>query len=167
MSAVPSAVFRSLAPGDADLVAALHRVCFKEELSAAAVRLMLRVPATWGVLAYGDDRHEPEPIGYCIVRGAGDEAEILNIGILPDLRRHGLGRALLRAVLREADGRGTARLFLEVADDNPAGQRLYSGEGFRTVGRRRGYYRRSTNGRSDALLMCLDLGTYTLSEESN
>jgi len=167
VSAVPAALFRPLAPGDADLVAALHKVCFDEDLTAAAVRLLLGVPGTWGMLGYGEDDGEPDPFGYCTVRGVREELEILNIGVRPDLRRRGIGRALLCAVRQAAAARGARRLFLEVADDNSAAQRLYAGAGFETVGRRPGYYRRSTNGRVDALLMCLDLATYTLTEESN
>jgi len=158
--------FRPLAPGDGDLLAALHRACFAEEMSPDAARLLLGVPATWGLLAYSEDDAGPKPVGFCLVRGVRQEPEILNIGILPDLRGRGLGRSRLRAVLKEVRRRGAGRLFLEVADDNPAGQRLYAAEGFVTVGRRPGYYRRSPNGRVDALLMCLDFTTYTLTGES-
>jgi len=108
VSARQSALFRPLAPGDADLLAALHKACFKEDWTASAARLLLGVPGTWGVLAYAQETGGPDPFGYCIVRGARDELEILNIGILPDLRRRGLGRSLLHAVLREAGSCGAA-----------------------------------------------------------
>ncbi len=167
MNAATHARFRPLAAGDADLVAALHAACFGEDMTAKAVRLLLGVPGTWGLLGYTEEGPGCEPFGYCLVRGARDEWEILNIGVRRDLRRRGFGRALLGAVLGEAGRRGAARLFLEVAEDNPAARRLYETRGFKPVGHRPGYYRRSTNRRVDAVLMCLDLATYTLTEESN
>ncbi len=47
-------------------------------------------------------------------------------------------------------------LFLEVRPTNEAGQRLYSGYGFKQIGVRRGYYP-AHRGREDALVFALDL----------
>jgi ribosomal-protein-alanine N-acetyltransferase len=79
-----------------------------------------------------------------------DEAHISTLAIHPDWRGRGLGRLLLRALLREAAWRGALSATLEVRQGNRVAQRLYEHHGFAVVGRRLSYY--SDNG-EDALLM--------------
>lgn len=79
-----------------------------------------------------------------------DEAWVQNIAVRRDAQRHGLGRALLTALLGEAGRRGVSRVLLEVAVDNAPAQRLYAGYDFEPVGVRRGYYQPSN---TDALVM--------------
>ena len=50
------------------------------------------------------------------------------------------GAALLRGVIAECEGRGVAKLHLEVRANNPA-VALYAAHGFRHAGVRRNYYR--------------------------
>ena len=159
--------FRPVHPADSALVAALNGACFEEAWTVAAVGTLLGVRSTWGVLVFVDTDGGPDPVGYCLARSAQDEIEILSFGILPGYRRRGFGRALLKAVAEQARSRGAGQIFLEVADDNAGGLALYAGAGFLRVGRRPKYYRRSQTGRIDAVVMCLDLATYTLTEESN
>ena len=89
--------------------------------------------------------------GYAgIAVSAPDEAWVQNLAVRRDLQRHGIGRALLEALLAEADRRGARRTLLEVAVDNAAAQKLYARYGFEPVGVRRGYYQPSN---TDALVM--------------
>ncbi|MDL5155483.1 ribosomal protein S18-alanine N-acetyltransferase [Actinomycetospora sp. Odt1-22] len=67
------------------------------------------------------------------------EAEVHTIGVDPDVQGHGIGRALLRALLGRADAIG-AVTFLEVRTDNGPALDLYRSEGFEVVGTRRRYY---------------------------
>ena len=64
-------------------------------------------------------------------------------------RRAGIGSALLRSVLADADARGVNRVHLEVRSDNPA-VAFYTRHGFAKVGERRDYYRGSDGTRRDA-----------------
>ncbi len=82
-----------------------------------------------------------------------DEGWVQNIAVRRDAQRAGLGRALLEALLAEADRRGVRRTLLEVAVDNAAAQKLYAGYGFEPIGVRRGYYQPSN---TDALVMMRD-----------
>ena len=84
---------------------------------------------------------EGEVTGFLMGRATGDQAEILNIGVMPGKRRKGEGSALLRAALDEFYSRGTTRVFLEVRESNEAAKAFYARHGFSKVGHRSGYYR--------------------------
>lgn len=95
-------------------------------------------------------------VGYGGVRAlqGGSDADIQTIALAAEVRGHGRGRALLRALTRAAVARGARELFLEVRADNPVAQSLYVSEGFTELGRRPRYYQ---PGNVDAIVMRLDL----------
>lgn len=115
-------------------LAAIHAAAFAaaERWPATEIATTLAMPGAWGLIAARG--------GMAIARAAGGEAELLTLGVAPEARRQGLGRALVRAVLTEAAARGAAQLFLEVKADNTAALALYRGAGCVEVGRRRRYY---------------------------
>ena len=78
-----------------------------------------------------------------------DNARVF-FAVAPDMRGRGIGRALLDAMLRDAESRGTAQLYLEVRESNQAARQLYATRGFEEVGRRKRYYRSPTE---DALIL--------------
>jgi ribosomal-protein-alanine N-acetyltransferase len=78
--------------------------------------------------------------GFLVGRRLGDEAEILNLGVVASRRRAGHGGALLRAALEEFRIRGVNRVFLEVRESNATGIGFYAKHGFAKTGIRRGYY---------------------------
>ena len=57
----------------------------------------------------------------------GPEAIVLNVYVLPEWRRRGVGEALMRAVLAALAARGVRRIVLHAAED---GRRLYERLGF-------------------------------------
>jgi RimJ/RimL family protein N-acetyltransferase len=61
----------------------------------------------------------------------------LGMGLLPAYRGQGLGRRLLREVVRRVFASGLLRIELEVFASNLAAIRLYEQEGFVTEGRKR------------------------------
>ena len=79
-------------------------------------------------------------VGYAGLGLSGPEAEVHTVAVDPAHQGHGIGRALLRALLALA---GSATVFLEVRTDNETAIALYRSEGFAVVGTRRGYYRPS------------------------
>jgi ribosomal-protein-alanine N-acetyltransferase len=85
-----------------------------------------------------------------------DICELRRIAVHPSMRRAGMERDLLRAVIDHARHSGCTRVELEVAASNEPALGLYRAHGFEVVGRRRGYYREPLD---DALLMTLDLST--------
>lgn len=116
------------------------------------VRAALISPGAEALLA-SDDRRQPA--GFAFWRQAGDEAEILSIGVDPAHRRRGLAMRLLDEIIAAVEGNGAAALFLEVDGGNGAAAALYEKAGFETVGARKAYYR---NG-ADALIMRHSLNT--------
>lgn len=92
---------------------------------------------------------------WAVVMTVLDEAELLIIGVRPDMQWQGLGSKLLSFVLRELRGR-TVLMHLEVRAGNLPAIGLYKRFGFLQTGIRRGYYPgENGSGREDALLMSL------------
>ena len=113
---------------------------------------MLSLPGAWLTLA----RLGGEDSGFALARSTGPEAELLLLATRPRFRGRGVGGALVRAVMAEAEARGVADLHLEVRAGNDA-VRLYTREGFSKVGERRGYYRGKTGQLFDALTLARKL----------
>ncbi len=92
--------------------------------------------------------------GVCSCIFSADEGEVLNLAVLPEHRRKGIGRALLEALRDEACCRGCARLFLEVASRNEAALALYAAAGFEKAGIRKNFYSKQ---KDDAVIMVSEL----------
>ena len=94
-------------------------------------------------------------VAYGVLMLAPGEAQILNLSVVPDARREGIGRALLRRFLDDARQSCAEQIFLEVRTSNVAAIRLYESEGFAPVARRAAYYPGASADatREDALVM--------------
>jgi ribosomal-protein-alanine N-acetyltransferase len=90
---------------------------------------------------------------------APGEAQVLNLSVVHDARRGGLGRELLRRFVAVAIERGAEQVFLEVRAGNAPAIALYAAEGFVPVARRADYYPGVVTeaSREDALVMRLAL----------
>ena len=82
---------------------------------------------------------------------------MLTIGVAAWARRRGVGDALMAAALGVARQMGAGEAFLEVDVDNVAAITLYERLGFARAGLRKAYYDRGAAGRTDALVLRLDL----------
>jgi [ribosomal protein S18]-alanine N-acetyltransferase len=114
----------------------------------------------WSELAERASRHyvvaadADDVVGYaglCVY--SIDQAYVQTIGVDEARQGAGIGRALLRALLAEADDRGCRHVDLEVRADNARAIGIYEMHGFRSIGRRRGYYQPSG---ADAVVMRRD-----------
>ncbi len=108
---------------------------------------------TPGVAVLFAGASKTSPVGFAIWRDLTSEAELLSIGVLPNVRKRALGAALLGAVRAAARKAGAKKLFLEVDAGNTAALALYQRNGFVEIGRRRAYYRDG----ADALAMQVQL----------
>jgi ribosomal-protein-alanine N-acetyltransferase len=146
----PQVSWRPLRESDLEDVAALEAQIhaapwtignFRDALAAGyAVRVGLRENR---IVAYG-----------VLMLGPG-EAQILNLSVVPEARREGLGRTLLRQFVDDARWLNAAQIFLEVRASNLAAIALYENEGFAPVARRLAYYPgpHFESPREDALVM--------------
>jgi len=97
-------------------------------------------------------------VAFGVMMMAPGDVQILNLSVVPDARRQGLGRTLLRRFMAIAVRYGAAQLFLEVRVGNTPAIALYEDEGFVRVARRARYYPVDANGvREDALVMRRDV----------
>lgn len=128
-------------------MAALHARCFRapRPWTAAEFAALAADPLAF-LLTEGD-------AGFLAGRAVAGEAELLTLAVAPEARRRGLGRRLVERFVYQARLRSAGAAFLEVSAENPAALALYESSGFRTAGRRRGYYTDGTGRALDALVM--------------
>lgn len=157
-----------LTPEHAALMAELEDICFDEPWSAAQCRGALAQPAC---AAFGLISSHPLPdagkaacgprgaicpirlLGYISLYAVVDEMEVLNLAVLPEFRRQGLGARLLSLALQAGRKMGIEKVRLEARESNRAAISLYARFGFKPLGRRDRYY---ANGEA-ALVMALDM----------
>lgn len=94
--------------------------------------------------------------GFCALQIFAGEMHLMNLAIVPEWRKRGLGRFLLRLAKDLGARRGAREAWLEVRAGNLPALALYRSLGFAEVGRRPGYY---TRPKEDALLLRARLDT--------
>ena len=122
----PEVSWRPLGEGDLAYVAALEAQIhaapwtignFRDALAAGyAARVGVR---EFRIVAYG------------VLMFAPGEAQILNVSVVPDARREGLGRALVRRFVDDARRFRAEQIFLEVRVSNARGNRPVRSRGVR------------------------------------
>ncbi len=116
------------------------RAMFKEEIDSG------------GVLVAETDE-AASIVGFVVAVFEAKRVHIANLAVDRDHRRQGLGRRLLDDANDAGERRGARAAWLEVRASNAEARELYTAAGFREIGRRSGYYRRSRLlGREDAVI---------------
>jgi RimJ/RimL family protein N-acetyltransferase len=92
-------------------------------------------------------------VGNAGVHERGSGVLYLGMGILPEARGRGGGRAFLEAILEHAHACGAHKLELEAWIDNARAISVYASAGFEVEGLRRNHYRRRDGRLRSALLM--------------
>lgn len=96
-------------------------------------------------------------VGYAGLMLTGEDAHVTTIAVDPAWHRHKIGSRMLVNLAREAVGRGSRNLTLEVRVSNHGAQDLYRRFGFKPAGIRKNYYQETNE---DALVMwCEDIDT--------
>ena len=145
-----------------------HTRAMREDDLGAVMRIeILSFPSPWTPLAYALELRyneaadyqvlvspEDEVVGYTGVWHANGIAQVLRIAVDEDVRRQGLGSALLHEVSERAKAAGLAGVSLEVRASNTAAQAFYRSHGFSDAGTIPGYY---TNPYEDAVCYYSDL----------
>lgn len=105
--------------------------------------------AYYDVLTYSD---QELIIGYCGYWLLVGECHISTIAIQPEWQGNGLGEVLFWHMQRQACGHQVALTTLEVRQSNKRAQSLYQKYGFVETGRRKGYYKDTSE---DGLIMTM------------
>ena len=82
---------------------------------------------------------------FIVWRRIADEAEIISIGVMPDIRRTGTASALLQIAEHDVKQTGVKTIFLEVDEENTPAIELYKKNGFINAGMRPHYYENGHN----------------------
>lgn len=93
-------------------------------------------------------------VGFVMMSAVLDEAHILNLAILHDFQKQGLGFRLMETVHAKARQSEIKSIFLEVRASNAPAKKLYEKMGYRPIGLRKHYYE-TVSGFEDALVMSL------------
>lgn len=137
---------------DASVLAALHAAAFEAPWTADALATLLASPGCFALVARitkppgtgssGPDISESNDpgAGMLLARIAGDDCEIITVGVPGGFRRRGIAALLLDHAAVRGAGLGAVRQVLEVGTDNTAARRLYARLGFAQCGSRPGYY---------------------------
>ena len=148
---MPSSSISPMRSDDLDEVVTIERASFGMPWSRGAFLYEIeqnRVARCWVL------REDDRVAAYLCLWEIADELHVTNIAVHPGLRRRGLARRLLGAILEDGRTRRLRAVTLEVRPTNDEARTLYESFGFRVVGRRRGYYYDTGE---DALIMESDL----------
>lgn len=142
---------RPLLPEDGDFIFRLYSSTRVEELRGlgwtvvqqeAFLRMQFNAQQQWYAATYSSAEKQiiekdHQPIGRMIVQREAGTWRLLDISLLPEHRRQGIGGELIRNLINECGAAGAA-LHLQVVNTNPA-QRLYARLGFIKTGEDRIY----------------------------
>ncbi len=138
---------------DLDEVMEIEKRSFPAPWSKNLFRETLSFPLSVNLVAR--KRVDKGVVGYANFYLIGNEVQVLNIAIKPELRRRGYGTRLLTDAIEFLKARGGEEFYLEVRERNGEAMRLYEMLGFEPIGKRKGYYSET---KEDAIVMRLKAG---------
>jgi ribosomal-protein-alanine N-acetyltransferase len=142
---------RRAMPGDLAAIARIEQASFSDPwtddaLATALDRMVMLVAAE----DEGSGDGAAGVVGYVVALVVAPDAEVADLAVAPEARRRGVGRVLLARALDVLAELEVRAVHLEVRESNRAARTLYESAGFRSVGRRKAYYRQPVE---DALLL--------------
>ena len=135
-------------------VADVSRLRELTKISGAGFDPEAELARSWALVWVARAGGVPEAAGFALAWRTADELHLLDLAVDASVRRQGLGRSLLQAVIADARHAGSRLLLLEARASNEPALALYRSAGFFVTDVRRAYY--SDNG-EDALVMRLEL----------
>jgi ribosomal-protein-alanine N-acetyltransferase len=145
-------VIRDMSPSDLGEVQTIEETSFTTPWSISSFKFEVDNDETILKVAVFNEHI----IGYVCLRTILDITHVLNLVVIPEFRRKGIGGMLLRSAVEELERvkPDVRSLTLEVRESNRAAIGLYEKSGFLVTGRRTGYYQRPSE---DAVIMELNL----------
>lgn len=129
-----------------EMIADIEQQCFSAPWSLKSITSELTNPLSLWVVAEDAGR----VAGYVGSQSVMGEADMMNIAVLPEYRRHGIGYQLVNELVDKLRKNGVYCLSLEVRSSNVSAINLYDKLGFTKVGCRPGYY---SNPKEDAWIL--------------
>jgi ribosomal-protein-alanine N-acetyltransferase len=150
-SAAEGVSLRVARPEDFQRLLEIDRECFPPGIAYSARELRDGMRG-WHAFTLIAENHVPTQriAGFLVARlESGTRGHIITIDVLPQFRRKGIGRLLMRDAESRLVSAGASSLQLEAAVNNFAALAFYHRLGFHVVRILRGYY----NGELDGLLL--------------
>ena len=144
-------VYRRMTAGDLDTVIEIENNAYPHPWTRRNFSDSLNAGYHCWIMELGG-----EIVGYSVVMIAVGEAHLLNLSIAAEWQRCGLGREMLKFLIKLVRDCLARKIYLEVRPSNIAGRGLYASAGFNEIATRRGYYP-APRDREDAVIMELDL----------
>ena len=129
-----------------EILAELEKLCFSRPWSQKAIEDEVNNPNAFFVTAVDEEKI----LGYGGMHCTHQESYIDNIAVFGHQRKKGVGTAIVKALVQEAQRRGAEYISLEVRPSNRPAVGLYTKLGFMEEGRRRNFYSDPTE---DALIL--------------
>ena len=142
--------FSDITKSDAKELAHLDKECFSLPWSENSFLNEATNPLSQYIIARSDDKI----VGYAGFWEVVDEGQITNIAVLKEYRRQKIAEKMLERLIKKAYDKKLVSMSLEVRESNIAAINLYQKFNFKTVGKRKDYYKNPTE---DAILMNLIL----------
>lgn len=143
-------VIRKGTKEDIEAIYAIELESFSVPWSLESITKELENEMAYYVVAEEDG----QVLGYAGLWDVVGEGQITNIAVRPSGRRKGIGKKLVEGLIAYGKEKGLEVLILEVRQSNEAAIKLYTGAGFKDIGKRKNYYTKPTE---DAILMALTL----------
>lgn len=143
-------MIRMMERQDIEQTAFMEKLCFTDPWSESAFEYELKNPLSLWLVCEKDN----QVVGYVGSQTVLPEADIMNIAVLPEYRKQGIGEKLMLSLASVLQERGVTSITLEVRVSNVPAISLYEKLGFSQVGKRPGYY---LHPREDALILRKEL----------
>lgn len=128
--------FRKMTPEDASAVELVEKACFSMPWSRESFWKEASNDKAYYLLALDGEK----VIGYVGVWILFGEAQITNVAVIPEYQDKGIGRLMMKEIIKISLLHKATSMTLEVRPSNSRALHLYESLGFKSVGRRRGYY---------------------------
>jgi len=145
-------IFRKMLPADADAVSEIEIKSFALPWKRDTFFEVVKRSNTVYIVGELDKKI----VAYAGAWLAFNEAEVMSVAVLPEMRGRGIGTKLFGELLRNCKERGANAVTLEVRPSNTAAIKLYESFGLKSVGRRPKYY--IDNGEDALIMWNTDLG---------
>ena len=130
-------------------VAEMEKLCFSDPWSVNSITSELNNPLSLWLVAMDEDKL----VGYVGSQSVLGWSDMMNLAVLPDYRRQGVGEGLVKELIEKLQEQKNTCLTLEVRSSNAPAIGLYEKMGFVQDGFRKNYY----NNKEHAILMTKEI----------